>query len=116
MIAKFLSIAFLTALISTNLHAETCNASWYSAGTRTANGEHFNSNGMTVAHKSLPFGTVMRVSYKDKFIIVRVNDRGPFIAGRCIDLAKGAAAKLGLISVGAARVKFNIVGARSHGP
>lgn len=80
-------------------------------GRLTANGERFNMNAMTAAHKTLPFGTKVRVTYprNGRSIVVRINDRGPFIKGRAIDLSRGAAAKLGFISSGHARVKLDIV-------
>ena len=70
--------------------------SWYDHGTVTANGEKFNPNGLTAAHKTLPFGTKLRLKYKDRQITVRINDRGPFIKGRDLDLARGAARRLKL--------------------
>ena len=70
-------------------------ASWYEMGKRTANGEKFNPNGHTAAHKSLPFGTKLKVTYKGKTVIVRINDRGPFVRGRQLDLSRGAARIIG---------------------
>ena len=69
------------------------NATWYKAGKRTANGEKFDPHGMTAAHKKLPFNTMVRVinPANGKSILVRINDRGPFIKGRDLDLAMGAA-------------------------
>ena len=80
-------------------------------GRLTANGERFNMNAMTAAHKTLPFGTRVRVTNprNGRSVIVRINDRGPFIRGRTIDLSRGAAAKIGMISSGHARVKLDIV-------
>lgn len=77
-------------------------ASWYAAGTRTANGERMNANAMTAAHKSLPFGTVVRVVDQNtgRSIQVRINDRGPFVRGRIIDLTRAAAERLGLHGIG----------------
>lgn len=88
--------------------AET--ASWYGSGHRTANGEHFNPNGLTAAHRSLPFGTRVRVTCArtGRSVVVRINDRGPFIAGRAIDLSRGAARAIGLSGVG--RVHLAILG------
>ena len=74
-------------------HAET--ASWYGSGHRTANGERFAPDGLTAAHRTLPFGTRVRVTYGGRSVVVRINDRGPFIAGRSIDLARGAARVIG---------------------
>jgi rare lipoprotein A len=80
------------------------HASWYGPGfhgRRTANGETFNSNGMTAAHRSLPFGSRVRVVNQKtgRSVVVRINDRGPFIGGRVIDLARGAARQLGMDGV-----------------
>src|SRR6187402_2484823 len=77
-------------------HAETCTASHYGVGDgyggrRTASGERMVPSAMTAAHKSLPFGTRVRVTAASgKSVVVRINDRGPFIKGRCIDLSAGA--------------------------
>lgn len=71
---------------------------------RTASGEPFNPHGMTAAHKTLPFGTRLRVTYGDRSVEVRINDRGPFIAGRDLDLALGAARAIGLTAIGVGRV------------
>jgi len=80
-------------------------------GRLTANGERFNMNAMTAAHKTLPFGTKVRITYprNGRSVVVRINDRGPFIKGRHIDLSRKAAQKLGMISSGHARVKMEIV-------
>ncbi|MEO0462188.1 MAG: septal ring lytic transglycosylase RlpA family protein [Pseudomonadota bacterium] len=80
-------------------------------GRRTANGERFNMNAMTAAHKTLPFGTRVRVTNprNGRSIVVRINDRGPFVRGRTIDLSRAAATKLDMISSGHARVKLDIV-------
>jgi rare lipoprotein A len=77
------------------------HASWYQHGRRTANGEAFNPNSMTAAHRSLPFGAVVRVvnDKTGRSVVVRINDRGPFIGGRIIDLARGAARQLGMDGV-----------------
>jgi len=85
-------------------------ASWYGpgfAGRKTANGERFNPGAMTAAHRKLPFGTTVRVTHLEngKSVIVRINDRGPFIGGRIIDLSKAAAGKLDMLGTGTARVE-----------
>lgn len=77
------------------------NASWYGpgfAGKRTASGERFNPGGLTAAHRSLPFGTLVRVTNRanGRSVVVRINDRGPFVGGRQIDLASGAARAIGM--------------------
>ena len=79
-------------------------ASFYSHGSRTASGEAFNPNGFTAAHRTLPFGTRLQVTNPStgRSVVVRVNDRGPFVRGRSLDLARGAAAALGMIGQGTA--------------
>lgn len=88
-------------------------ASYYSyeGGNRTATGERFNPQGFTAAHRSLPFGTRVRVTNtgNGRSVVVRINDRGPFIRGRVIDLSLGAARELGMISSGVAAVKLEIL-------
>ena len=89
-------------------------ASWYGPGfhgRRTANGERFNQNAMTAAHRSLPFNTRVRVTNKNngRSVVLRINDRGPFIRGRIIDVSVGAAKKLGMYSSGVAPVKVEVL-------
>ncbi|MGL4488074.1 MAG: septal ring lytic transglycosylase RlpA family protein, partial [Rhizobiaceae bacterium] len=81
---------------------------WYALRSRTASGEMMNPSAMTAAHKTLKFGTKVRVTHArtGKSVIVRINDRGPFIRGRVIDLSKGAAKKIGLIGAGHGKVCF----------
>lgn len=86
-------------------------ASWYGPGFHnrlTANGERYNMNAMTAAHKTLPFGTVVVVqsATTGKTVTVRINDRGPFIKGRVIDLSRAAAKKLGMHKSGIQKVKL----------
>jgi rare lipoprotein A len=90
-------------------------ASWYGPGFHgrlTANGEVFNQNALTAAHRSLPFGTRVRVINENngRSVVVRINDRGPFIGGRVIDLSAAAADVLGIKSSGVAPVKLEIIG------
>ncbi len=89
--------------------AQTGAASWYASGSRTANGERFNPNGMTAAHRTLPFGTKVRVhnASTGRSVVVRINDRGPFVHGRIIDLARGSARALGM--GGVAKVALTVV-------
>jgi rare lipoprotein A len=87
-------------------------ASWYGPGfhgRKTASGERFDSNDMTAAHRSLPFGTRLRVvnETNGRSVVVRVNDRGPFAHRRIIDLAKGPAQALGLTSAGTGYVSLH---------
>ena len=89
-------------------------SSWYGPnfhGKLTANGEVFDQYGVTAAHKTLPLGTVVRVTNLDnsKSIILRINDRGPYIDGRMLDCSYGAAKKLGFMSIGTANVKIDII-------
>ena len=83
------------ARLNTSYHV---NATWYQSGRRTANGEKFDPNGMTAAHKTLPFNTKVRVTNPENgnSIVVRINDRGPFRRGYEYDLARGAARAIGM--------------------
>lgn len=86
-------------------------ASWYGpgfAGRRTANGEIFDPSQLTAAHKELPFNTVVRVHNLDngRSVVVRINDRGPFVHGRIIDLSRAGAEQIGMIGSGTARVRL----------
>jgi rare lipoprotein A (peptidoglycan hydrolase) len=82
------------------------SASYYWQGQKTASGERFNPHGLTAAHRSLPFGTKLRVvnPRNGRSVTVRVTDRGPFIKGRSLDLSLGAAKVLGITAQGVARV------------
>lgn len=82
-------------------------ASYYGnelAGRRTASGARFNPGSLTAAHRSLPFGTKLRVTHGGRSVIVTVNDRGPFVRGRVLDLSKGAAQAIGMTGRGVGRV------------
>jgi len=82
--------------------AQCGKASWYALTSKTASGERMNPSGMTAAHRTLPFGTKLKVFNPNngRSVVVRINDRGPFIRGRILDLSKGAASKLGFIRAG----------------
>ena len=86
-------------------------ASFYSDEQKTANGEKFDPNAMTAAHRSLPFGTKLRVTNlaTGRSVTVRVNDRGPYIAGRVVDVSYSAAESLGIVGRGIAKVKLDVV-------
>ena len=95
--------------------AEEGGASYYAdkyQGRTTANGEIFNQNAMTAAHKRLPFGTRVSVTNLDngKRVLVRINDRGPFIRGRVIDLSKAAFQRIANTRVGVVDVKVEVIG------
>jgi rare lipoprotein A len=92
----------------------TIKASWYGPrfhGKFTANGEVYDQMALTAAHKSLSFGTLLKITNpkNGKSVIVRINDRGPYIEGRELDLSKGAAIELGILEKGVARVKVQEV-------
>ncbi|AWL98596.1 septal ring lytic transglycosylase RlpA family protein [Bradyrhizobium amphicarpaeae] len=86
-------------------------ASYYGneSGSRTASGQRFNQNALTAAHRSLPFGTKLRVTHRGSSVIVTINDRGPFIRGRVLDLSTGAARAIGLTGAGVGRVTAEVV-------
>jgi rare lipoprotein A (peptidoglycan hydrolase) len=95
-----------------NCVAQDGGASWYGPGfngNRTANGERFNQNDMTAAHKTIKFNSLVRVTYQGRSVVVRINDAGPFVRGRVIDLSKAAAQELGLIAAGHGKVKLEIL-------
>jgi rare lipoprotein A len=100
----------LGALVSLEGAAQAQVATYYGkefAGHRTASGERFNPGAMTAAHRTLPFGTRVRVtnSHSGRSVIVRINDRGPFVKGRSIDLSSGAARAIGMGSTGNVRIE-----------
>jgi rare lipoprotein A len=86
-------------------------ASFYGneSGSKTASGQRFNQNAMTAAHRSLPFGTKLRVTHGGRSVVVTINDRGPFIRGRVLDLSTGAARAIGLTGAGVGRVVAEVV-------
>ena len=96
---------------STSGHSFSGMASYYGneSGSRTASGARFNQNAMTCAHRSLPFGTKLRVTHRGQSVVVTVNDRGPFIKGRVLDLSTGAARAVGLTGASVGRVTAEVV-------
>src|ERR1700687_1365113 len=86
-------------------------ASFYGneSGSKTASGQRFNQNAMTAAHRSLPFGTKLRVTHGGRSVVVTINDRGPFIRGRVLDLSTGAARAVGLTGAGVGRVTAEVL-------
>jgi rare lipoprotein A len=113
LIASFHILPSTTVLAKTK-PSITGSASWYGGkfhGRKTANGERYNQNAMTAAHKSLPFGTKVRVTNaaNGKSVIVRINDRGPYSGKRVIDLSRAAASAVGIIQRGVARVRVDVL-------
>jgi len=86
-------------------------ASFYGneSGSKTASGQRFNQNAMTAAHRTLPFGTKLRVTHGSRSVVVTINDRGPFIRGRVLDLSTGAARAVGLTGAGVGRVTAEVI-------
>jgi rare lipoprotein A len=100
---RFQTAIILIVLAAPAYAGQTVRATWYGhelAGNRTASGERFNPNGLTAAHRSLPFGTCLRVGNPKtgRSVSVRVNDRGPFTKGISLDLSYGAAQAIGMRS------------------
>ena len=108
-------LAGLVAILTiTRPYDEVGIASWYGPGFHgklTANGEIYDMYGISAAHKTLPFGTIVRVVDLEtrRSVVVRINDRGPFVEGRIIDLSKGAAEKLGIVAKGITEVGLRIL-------
>lgn len=112
----FIALIFVLTVpvFSLTVYKESVTASFYAEdfhGKRTSNGEKFNMNDLTCAHKVLPFDTILKVTNlaNGKTVQVRVNDRGPFVVGREIDLSKAAAKQLNMIGSGTTKVKLEIV-------
>lgn len=102
-------IAVAASSASYSKQAEECGrASWYALTSRTASGEMMNPAAMTAAHRSLPFGTKLKVvnPINDRVVVVRINDRGPFIKGRVLDLSQAAAEELGFRNAGVTKVCY----------
>ncbi len=110
----------LCLLVTGSVQAEPAQgwASYYKHGKRTANGEAFNPNGLTAAHRTLPFGTKVRVKNErtGKSVVVRINDRGPFVRDRIIDLSLGAASQVGLVQHGVDRVSIEVLKTKKAKP
>lgn len=122
--AKVRTVAGLAAMVllagvqpATAARPQCGVASWYQHGAVTASGEKFNPDGFTAAHRYLPFGTVATVKNlrNGRSVNVRINDRGPFVKGRIIDVSRGAARKLGLMGSGTARVSVNVGNGGGYG-
>jgi rare lipoprotein A len=92
-------------------HSFSGMASFYGneSGSRTASGQRFNQNALTCAHRSLPFGTKLRVTHGGRSVVVTVNDRGPFVRGRVLDLSTAAARAVGIVGAGVGRVTAEVI-------
>ena len=113
MLKRIISGVFIAAAcIGTSASsAGTMLASWYGPGFHgrlTANGETYNMHGISAAHKTLPFGTKLRVCYQ-RCVDLRINDRGPYIGARELDLSYGAAKAIGLVEPGVAKVSISFI-------
>lgn len=89
-------------------------ASWYGRqfhGRKTASGERYNMNAMTAAHRTLPFGSIVKVTdaVSGKSVFVKITDRGPYHGNRIIDLSRGAAKKLGIIKAGTCKIRLTVI-------
>ena len=102
----------LLVAVTSNLFSSPAIASWYTADKKnalTANGDVFDNNALTAAHKSLTFGSIVKVTYLDKSIEVKINDRGPYVEGRDIDLTPRAAKEIGIYDKGVAAVDIEVI-------
>lgn len=111
-LALALSLTVSTLAVGAKPTTQRGLASWYGSGfSKTASGEKYDPSSMTAAHRSLPFGTVVRVKNlaNGKVVQVRINNRGPFHKGRIIDVSKAAAQELKMIKSGTAKVELIIV-------
>lgn len=104
--AVALAGALFVAVFTAPASAQCGSASWYALYSQTASGEQMDPSELTAAHRTLPFGTKLKVTNQKngKTVIVRINDRGPFIKGRVIDLSKAAANRLGFVSSGVTNI------------
>jgi rare lipoprotein A len=111
-LSAVLVVASITSLTGI-ANAQSGRASWYALTSKTASGERCNPKALTAAHRTLPFGTKVRVDNlaNGRSVIVRINDRGPFVAGRIIDLTRAAARELGMLDSGTAKVRVTVISA-----
>ena len=112
----FFTVAAVAAFFHQALPAAAApqcgKASWYASHGRTASGERMQPEQRTAAHRSLPFGTLVKVEnlINGRAVVVRINDRGPFIRGRVLDLSKAAASNIGMIGAGHAKICYEVIG------
>ena len=100
-----------TVSAADNSHKYYSNVTWYQCCKKTANGEQFDPNGFTAAHRSLPFDTIVRLTNPktNQSIVVRINDRGPFIKGKEFDVSRGGAVALGFFHSGTAKLLIEVL-------
>jgi rare lipoprotein A len=106
-----LMLIFTAPALSNTINTTTVVTSWYQHGIKTASGQRFDPNGLSAAHRTLPFGTKLRLTNPNngRSIIVTVNDRGPFIRGTGLDVSRGAAQQLGFIRQGKTRLQMQVL-------
>jgi rare lipoprotein A len=112
-------LAALSIVAPINLASAQCgSASWYAMTSKTASGERANPNTLTAAHRTLPFGSKVKVENlkNGKSVVVRINDRGPFTGGRVIDVTRAAANSLGFVRAGTAKVRLTVLGPTPRKP
>lgn len=98
--AVIIAILLITSPSLSFAQSQMGRVSYYHEGRHTASGERFNKNSLTCAHKRLPFGTYVVVTFRNRSATCRVNDRGPFVRGRVLDVSLGTARALGMIGSG----------------
>jgi rare lipoprotein A len=111
-VAAAVAMAWAGASLPNAAQASQCGqASWYTMGKVTASGEAMNAGALAAAHRTLPFGTRVRVENlaNGRSVVVRINDRGPYAGGRVIDLTRGAAEQIGMIEAGVAKVRVTVL-------
>ena len=112
-LALVLGAASSVTSVSTAWASDGCGrASWYALTSRTASGERMNPAKLTAAHRSMRFGTKVQVTNarNGKSVVVRINDRGPFVGSRIIDLSQAAANRIDMINAGTAKVTVEVLG------
>ncbi len=109
LLARIIPCSIFGLLLFTMSSAHAEMVSYYDCGSITASGERFDPDGFTAASRTLPFGTRLQVTRGNVSVVVRVNDRGPFVAGRVLDLSRGAARALGMIEQGVAKVTIGVL-------
>ncbi|WP_320200375.1 septal ring lytic transglycosylase RlpA family protein [Agrobacterium sp. rho-13.3] len=109
--AATIAVCSFTAPLEANAANGCGGASWYALTSKTASGERMNPSNLTAAHRSLRFGTKVKVTNarNGKAVVVRINDRGPFIKGRVLDLSKAAAKEVGMINSGTAKICYEVM-------